>query len=250
MLAAQAEKNIARISGIIESAPRLSHMAYGEGFYSFDLKIMRTSGSPDFVPVLMSDRLAGEDSLTVGRCLYVEGQFRSHNVPGEEHSRLKLMVFARKVVFFDEKGTIEAMAREDEAAEGPGAGTVGSWEMSPEDKACIKPDTNEIILDGFICKPPIFRVTPLKREIADILLAVNRMYNKSDYIPCICWGRNARFCGKRRVGEHVRVTGSIQSRFYTKKYPNGTEEQKIAYEVSIAALEIVDDLKDTAGGQE
>ncbi|MBP1588267.1 MAG: single-stranded DNA-binding protein [Clostridia bacterium] len=237
----QTEKNIARISGAINSAPQLSHMAYGEGFYSFDLKIMRTSGSPDYIPVLMSDRLAGEDALVVGRNLYVEGQFRSHNVPGEEHSKLKLMVFARKVIFFDEEGAIETMAREDESAGSGGAATFEAWEMSPEDKADVKPDTNEIILDGFICKPPVFRVTPLKREIADILLAVNRMYNKSDYIPCICWGRNARFCGKRQVGEHVKITGRIQSRFYTKKYPNGTEEQKIAYEVSIAALELVDD---------
>lgn len=250
MLASQAEKNIARISGIIDSVPQLSHMAYGEGFYSFDLKVMRTSGSPDYIPVLLSDRLASGDMLAVGKCLYVEGQFRSHNVPGEEHSRLKLMVFARKVIFFDVEGEAKTVVRRDDPPEGPGAGSVESWEMTPEDKACIKLDTNEIVLDGFICKPPIFRVTPLKREIADILLAVNRMYNKSDYIPCICWGRNARFCGKRQVGEHVRITGRVQSRFYTKRYPNGTEEQRIAYEVSIATLEIVDDSKEKAGEQD
>lgn len=100
-------------------------------------------------------------------------------------------------------------------------------------------NVNNVVLDGFICKPPIYRVTPFKREITDILLAVNRSYNKSDYIPCICWGRNARFCEKRQVGENVKITGRIQSRTYTKKFPDGTETEMVAYEVSISGLEIL-----------
>ena len=243
MYSTQTEKNIARISGRIETEPELSHASYGEGFYSFSVKIMRTSGSPDYVPVLVSDRLASKDQLTVGRGIFVEGQFRSHNVPGANHFKLKLTFFARKLVLFDEEGDIERMSRSFESKDGDYARTIEPWEYTSDDMQ-LKLDMNEIVLDGFICKPPVFRVTPLKREIADLLLAVNRMYNKSDYIPCICWGRNARFCGKREVGEHVRISGRIQSRYYTKRLPDGTEEQRIAYEVSIAGLEIIDD---TAG---
>ena len=101
-------------------------------------------------------------------------------------------------------------------------------------------DINQIILNGFICKPPVYRTTPFNREITDILLAVNRAYNKSDYIPCISWGRNARYCGKRQVGDNVCITGRIQSRKYQKKLPDGTVLDKVAYEVSVSKLELLE----------
>lgn len=230
------ENNIAKISGIVDDSPSLSYSIYGEGFYAFNVKIKRTSGSYDTIPAVVSDRLVDEKYIIPGRFIYIEGQFRSHNVQGETRSQLKLMVFARKIVLFDEKGEPIEFANSfaDECGDFYNASDDQAGGSIPE----IVPDMNEIYLDGFICKQPIFRITPLKREIADILLAVNRPYNKSDYIPCICWGRNARFCGKRNVGERVRIKGRIQSREYVKRFPDGTEENRVAYEVSISGIEV------------
>lgn len=232
------ENNIAKISGIVGASPSLSYSIYGEGFYAFNVKIKRTSGSFDVIPAVVSDRLVDEKYIIPGRFIFIEGQFRSHNVQGETRSQLKLMVFARKVVLFDEKGEPLEFANSfaDESGDFYNASeSEPPYDPTPE----ITPDMNEIFLDGFICKQPVFRITPLKREIADILLAVNRPYNKSDYIPCICWGRNARFCGKRTVGERVRIKGRIQSREYVKRFPDGSEESRVAYEVSISGMEVI-----------
>ncbi|MBP5312530.1 MAG: single-stranded DNA-binding protein [Clostridia bacterium] len=233
------ENNIAKISGVVEDEPSLSYSIYGEGFYAFSVRIKRTSGSFDVIPAVVSDRLVDEKYILPGRFIYIEGQFRSHNVQGETRSQLKLMVFARKVVLFDEKGEPVEFANSfaDESGDYYNAAAGGAAERE-DPLLSIVPDMNEIYLDGFICKQPVFRITPLKREISDILLAVNRPYNKSDYIPCICWGRNARFCGKRSVGEHVKIRGRIQSRAYVKRLPDGTEENRVAFEVSISGIEV------------
>ncbi|MBE7066734.1 MAG: single-stranded DNA-binding protein [Ruminococcaceae bacterium] len=207
MIGSQCTTNIAKISGVIMTAPTFGHEVYGEGFYYFLIKVKRLSDSCDIIPVTVSERLADCNEYQVGRYIEVSGQFRSYNAStGSGSAKLMLSVFAQDVVFCEEE----------------------SRDM----------DTNYIELDGFICKPPVYRTTPFKREITDFLLAVNRSYNKSDYIPCISWGRNARFCGKRTVGENVKVIGRIQSRTYEKKFPDGTSVKKTAYEISVAKIEL------------
>ena len=131
-------------------------------------------------------------------------------------NRLILTVFAKDVVEVKDEEEENEMAKKDEI-------------------------TNEVVLIGFICKKPIYRQTPFGREISDLLLAVNRAYNKSDYIPCIAWGRNARFCQNLEVGAQVKVVGRVQSRSYEKKHEDGTVETRIAYEVSIGSLEVIEE---------
>lgn len=208
MISSQCTTNIAKISGIIMTPPTFGHEVYGEGFYYFFIKVKRLSDSCDIIPVTVSERLVDCAEYKVGRYIEVAGQFRSYNANSESGSaKLMLSVFAQDVIFCEEE----------------------SREV----------DTNYIELDGFICKPPIYRTTPFNREITDFLLAVNRSYNKSDYIPCISWGRNARYCGKRQVGENVKVIGRMQSRTYEKKMPDGTSIKKTAYEISVAKIELV-----------
>ena len=209
------ENNQLTLVGKVTSEKRFSHEIYGEKFYIFDLKVPRLSGNADNIPITISERLLLEEDLDIGKNIIIEGQFRSYNSFENEKNRLVLTVFAKEIKF--------AENQEEEF--------VPSKENT----------SNEVILDGFICKKPIYRKTPFGREIADILLAVNRAYNKSDYIPCIAWGRNARFCENIPVGTEVRVIGRVQSRQYEKKYEDGTSEIKIAYEVSIASLEIIDE---------
>ena len=108
-----------------------------------------------------------------------------------------------------------------------------------EDEEYTKP--NQIFLDGFICKKPVYRMTPLGREIADILLAVNRAYGKSDYIPCICWGRNARYAGSLEVGGHIQLWGRIQSRQYQKRVSEDEVVNRVAYEISVSKIECIED---------
>lgn len=205
MINSRCESNVATVSGVIVSEPVFGHEIYGEGFYYFDVKVRRLSDSFDVVPITVSERLADCSEYKKGRYIEVEGQFRSYNAVQENGTtKLMLTVFARDVIFFDD----------------------GQRET----------DTNTVELDGFICKPPIYRKTPFNREITDFLLAVNRSYNKSDYIPCIAWGRNARFCGKREVGENVKIVGRMQSRSYQKKLPDGSVIDKVAYEVSVSQI--------------
>lgn len=207
------ENNQLVLVGKVTSDKRLSHEIYGEKFYIFDLSVPRLSGNADNIPITISERLLLEEDLEVGKNVMIEGQFRSYNSFENEKNRLVLTVFAKEIKFAENQ--------------------------EEEFKPSKENTSNEVILDGFICKKPIYRKTPFGREIADILLAVNRAYNKSDYIPCIAWGRNARFCENIPVGTEVRIIGRVQSRQYEKKYEDGTSEVKIAYEVSVASLEVI-----------
>ena len=213
------ENNQLVLVGKVTSDKRLSHEIYGEKFYIFDLSVPRLSGNADLIPITISERLLLEEDLEIGKNVIIEGQFRSYNSYENEKNKLVLTVFAKEIKFA---------------------------ENQEEDFKPTKENTsNEVVLDGFICKKPIYRKTPFGREIADILLAVNRAYNKSDYIPCIAWGRNARFCENIPVGTEVRIIGRVQSRQYEKKYEDGTSEIKIAYEVSVASLEVIDQAENT-----
>ena len=206
------ENNHLVLVGKIVSEKTYSHEIYGEKFYIFNLEVVRLSSTTDIIPITISERLLTDLEIVIGKEVKVEGQFRSYNSYENERNRLILTVFAKE---------IEEIVREE----------------SEESKDEI---TNEVTLVGYICKKPIYRQTPFGREIADVLLAVNRAYNKSDYIPCIAWGRNARFCSKMEVGTEVKISGRVQSRIYEKKYEDGTIEQRVAYEVSIANLELVE----------
>lgn len=201
------ENNRVCVTGEIVSGFRFSHEVYGEGFYMVDIEVTRLSSQSDFIPIMVSERLIDTKQDYTGRLVRVSGQFRSYNRHESRKNRLVLSVFAREIEFPEE--------------------------ITPAEK------TNEIWMDGYVCKEPVFRRTPLGREITDILLAVNRSYGKSDYIPCICWGRNARFAAGFEVGSHVQMIGRIQSREYVKKLEGDETERRVAYEVSVAKLELV-----------
>ena len=200
------ENNVITLVGKIVSERRFSHEVYGEGFYTFDLEVPRLSDNSDIIPVTVSERIL-TDKYQIGAKIKIDGQFRSYNNYENEKNKLVLTVFVKDIKLFEEG--------EDE-----------------------KINPNEIILNGFICKKPIYRTTPFGREISDILLAVNRAYNKSDYIPCIAWGRNARYCQNLEVGENIKLWGRIQSRQYEKKFEDGTSEMRRAYEVSVCKMEV------------
>lgn len=201
------ENNQVTIMGEVVSEFTFSHEVFGEGFYMVEVLVRRLSNSDDRIPLMVSERLIDVTQDYRGEYIMVNGQFRSYNRHEEDRNRLVLSVFAREISFVEE--------------ELDGA------------------KTNNILLDGYICKAPVYRKTPLGREIADLLLAVNRPYGKSDYIPCICWGRNARYASSFEVGEHVQVLGRIQSREYVKKLSEVETEKRIAYEVSVSKLECV-----------
>lgn len=204
------DNNQATLSGKIVSPFRFSHEVFGEGFYLFDLSVGRLSDSSDTIPVMASERLLNIHEDQIGKFAEINGQFRSYNYHTENRNRLLLSVFAREIT------------------------------LSDDETAITKP--NSIFLDGYVCKKPIYRKTPLGREIADLLLAVNRPYGKSDYIPCICWGRNARFADSFAIGGHVQIWGRIQSREYQKKLSETEIEKRIAYEVSVSKLDYLEDL--------
>ena len=206
------ENNQVTVMGEVVSAFSYSHEIFGEGFYMVDVKVQRLSESYDIIPVMVSERLLDVNTDYTGRLICVNGQFRSYNRHEERKNRLVLSVFAREIDFIQE--------------------------MEESSK------TNQIYLDGFICKEPIYRKTPLGREIADLLLAVNRPYGKSDYIPCICWGRNARYANHFKVGERCAIWGRIQSREYMKKIDEEHAERRVAFEVSVSKMEIMEEEKE------
>lgn len=214
MVTNYSENNHLVLVGKVASEKTLSHEIYGEKFYSFNLEVPRLSEISDMIPVTISERLISEQELEPGKKVVVEGQFRSYNGYENEKSRLILTVFAKEITFKPDDEELE-ISKE----------TV----------------SNEVVLVGYVCKKPIYRQTPFKREIADVLLAVNRAYNKSDYIPCIAWGRNARFCQNMSVGTEVKVVGRVQSRGYEKKLEDGTVLNKVAYEVSVMSLEVLNE---------
>ena len=199
------ENNKVSVIGEIVSDFTFSHEVFGEGFYMVELLVKRLSNSCDRIPVMISERLIDVTQDCRGEYLMVSGQFRSYNRHEETKNRLVLSVFAREIEFIEE---------EPDGAR-----------------------TNHILLEGYMCKRPVYRKTPLGREIADILLAVNRPYGKSDYIPCICWGRNARYADQFEVGAHIQLWGRIQSREYQKKIDEELYEKRVAYEVSVSKLE-------------
>ena len=204
------ENNYIILVGKITSEKVFSHEVYGESFYIFNLEIPRLSGTADLIPVTISERLISNFDLTIGKEVAIEGQFRSYNTYENQRSRLVLTVFAKDIKEYQE-----------------------------DDEEGRERVSNEVVLTGYVCKKPIYRKTPFGREISDVLLAVNRAYNKSDYIPCIAWGRNARFCENMEIGTEVRITGRVQSRMYEKKHEDGTIEPRVAYEVSVGSLELV-----------
>ena len=199
------ENNQVTIMGKVATEFSFSHEVFGEGFYMVEVEVKRLSNSEDRIPLMISERLIDVTQDYTGEYIMVHGQFRSYNRHEEQKNRLVLSVFVREISFMEEEPD----------------GTK----------------TNSIWLDGYICKEPIYRKTPLGREIADLLLAVNRPYGKSDYIPCICWGRNARYASGFEVGEHVQLLGRIQSREYVKRFSDTETEKRVAYEVSVSKLE-------------
>ena len=203
------ENNQVTVMGEIISDFAYSHEIFGEGFYMVDVKVQRLSESFDVIPLMVSERLIDVNADYKGKNICVNGQFRSYNRHEERKNKLVLSVFAREIGFVDE---VEESSK-----------------------------TNQIFLDGYICKEPIYRKTPLGREIADLLLAVNRPYGKSDYIPCICWGRNARYANNFKVGERCAVWGRIQSREYMKKLDEENVERRVAFEVSVSKLELMEE---------
>lgn len=202
------DNNIVYIAGEVVREPKLSHEIFGEKFYTFRMEVERLSRAKDNLPVLISERLIDLELLTNGTFLECEGQFRSYNSTVDGRSKLLLNIFARDVRILQSLDGIK--------------------------------NRNSVFFDGFICKDPNYRTTPFGREITDILLAVNRAYNKSDYIPCICWGRNARYCEKLDVGVNLKIWGRIQSRYYEKKTDENTVVKRVAYEVSVSKLEASD----------
>lgn len=193
------------LEGTVSSELKFSHEMYGEGFYTFSLDVMRLSDTKDSLCITVSERIITNVDLSIGRDVIVDGQLRSYNKFVDGSNRLILTVFARNIEPCEERSK----------------------------------NPNEIFLDGYICKAPVYRTTPFGREIADVLLAVNRAYNKSDYIPTIAWGRNSRFCQTLEVGENIRVWGRLQSREYQKKVGENETVRKVAYEVSISKMERV-----------
>jgi len=191
------------LSGTISQEPVYSHELYGEGFYEFVLEVPRLSNHSDKIPVTVSERLINGVDLKIGSKISLNGQFRSYNKMVGERSKLMLTVFVRDF-------------EKSEGVDNP----------------------NNVEIAGYICKPPIYRTTPFNREICDILVAVNRAYNKSDYIPCIAWGRNARFVKDIQVGQKITVFGRVQSREYTKKLSETMSETRVAYELSINKISL------------
>lgn len=200
------------LSGKVSREPQYSHELFGEGFYEFYLEVKRLSGQTDVLPVTVSERIMNGADLTEGALVALSGQFRSYNKLENEHSKLMLTVFVRDFLPYD-----------------------------PDEQ-----NPNVVELNGYICKPPVYRTTPFNREICDVLLAVNRGYNKSDYIPCIAWGRNARFVRDAEVGVNVIIGGRIQSRKYNKKLPDETIEERVAYELSVSKITVERNIAETA----
>lgn len=202
------DNNRVYLCGKVASQPEFSHEVYGEGFYDLNLEVDRLSEQFDLIPITISERLLRDVDLSLGRTMAIKGQFRSYNKFVDGKSKLMLTVFVREII-------------------------------EPSEAL----NCNIIELEGYICKEPVYRMTPFKREICDMLLAINRAYNKSDYLPCIAWGRNARFVSDLAVGEKIYITGRIQSRQYQKRIDENNSETRTAYEVSINKLSTTDNLQ-------
>ena len=201
--------NIVAVTGTVVTGFEFSHEVLGEKFYTVTVATARKSNTDDFLPVLVSERLVDVTKNYIDEQVRIQGQYRSCNVHGETTHRLVLQIFAKE---------FEVVSKEE-------------W------------DANSIELNGYICKQPIYRTTPLGREICDVFLAVNRAYGKSDYIPCVVWGRNAKYLAEQKIGTQVSLSGRIQSREYVKKFDEFHSETRTAYEVSVAKVEIVKEME-------
>ena len=201
------ENNTVEVAGEVVTEPKYSHEAFVERFYIFNISVKRLSGMLDTIPVTISERTINISEIRVGKRFKIYGQFRSFNKHMENEHRLILSVFARAIM-----------------------------ELADNQ---LDVNENYIFLDGYLCKEPIYRKTPLEREIADLLVVVNRSYGKSDYIPCIAWGRNARYASGLDVGTNIKICGRIQSREYTKRISETESDQRMAYEVSVSSIELV-----------
>ena len=197
------ESNIAELCGTVNSELRFSHKTYGEVFYTFVLGVERKSGYVDEINIMVSERLIYDNPPLPEQFLEVRGQVRTYNEVQDGRNKLNVVVFAREIYLCEDYGYYE----------------------------------NYIYLEGFLCKPPVKRTSPLGRDICDMMVAVNRMYNKSDYIPCIAWGRNAGYAQQLEVGTKLLMEGRMQSREYKKKLEDGTTEARRAFEVSVLKLE-------------
>ena len=207
------ENNKVFLKGVVDSEPVFSHESFGEGFYELSIKVNRLSDNFDNIPVIVSEKLL--NAFEKGKTISLSGQFRSYNKLVEGKSRLILNVFVRNIIEMDDS-------------------------MNP----------NVVELSGFICKEPIFRMTPFGREICDVLIAVNRAYNKSDYLPCIVWGRNARFVKDINIGQKVQIVGRIQSREYQKRLADDSLERRIAYEISVNKISLADNITKPLANQQ
>ena len=201
------QNNKVYLKGEIVTEAKYSHEVYGEGFYEMEVMVKRLSGQSDVLPVTISERLIESRQLKIGSSISALGQFRSYNKQVDGKSKLMLTVIVRELL-------------DDDYAKNP----------------------NNVVLLGYVCKEPVYRTTPFSREIADILIAVNRAYNKSDYIPCIAWGRNARFVKNLQVGDKIAISGRIQSREYQKKLSDSETKILTAYEVSVSKLAAFDNV--------
>lgn len=201
----QMTNNKVMLRGKVVTEPAFSHEVMGEGFYDFKVSVPRLSGQEDIINVTVSERIMDGEEIKPGNIVSINGQYRSYNKLEEDRSRLLLTCFVRE--FIQDEGEY----------------------------------INHIELTGHICKQPVYRMTPFKREICDVLIAVNRAYNKSDYIPCIAWGRNAKFIKNLAVGEKITVAGRIQSREYHKVSADGTDETRTAYEISLSKVSLLDE---------
>lgn len=197
------ETNKAIVAGVVKTPLKFSHKTYGEAFYTFVLGIERRSGYVDEINIMISERLIYESPLEIDDVVEITGQVRTYNENVDGKNKLNVVIFAREIEVNQDVIYFE----------------------------------NYIFLEGFLCKPPIKRTSPLGRDICDLMIAVNRMYNKSDYIPCIAWGRNASYADKLWVGTKIYLEGRIQSREYKKKFEDGTFEMRKAFEISILKLE-------------
>lgn len=204
------QTNACKVMGRVFDIPKKSHEIEGESFYELVLEVRRLSDTFDYIPVTISERTLKGD-IQKGEEIAVEGEFRSYNKLENEKSKLILHVFAKEI-YVD--GELEFFGN----------------------------NANEVNLTGFVCKDPVYRVTPFKREICDVLIAVNRRNGKSDYIPCIFWGRNAKYMESQEVGTKINIEGRIQSRIYTKKHDDGSVEERTAYEISVSRLKNLDDV--------
>lgn len=197
----QMNNNKVFLKGEVMTEHKYSHETFGEAFYELSIGVERLSGTKDILPITVSEKFISNGKFDVGKTICIKGQFRSYNKLEKDKSKLMLTVFVREVLDND-----------------------------------TDINSNIIEITGYICKPPVYRTTPFNREICDVLLAVNRSYNKSDYLPCIAWGRNARFIKDAGVGQKVNIVGRIQSREYQKTAEDGSAQNKTAYEISITRV--------------